>query len=405
MKNGWQKKKLGEVCNLMTGGTPSRGKPEYFGGNIRWLVSGDIHAREIFDCEGRITNEGMNNSNAKLLPINSVMIALNGQGKTRGSVALLRTEATCNQSLVCIIPKEPAKLLPEFLYANLHGRYQEIRYLTSDADNDRRGLNMPIIRDIDIPIAPIEEQQRIVSLLDEAFEGIATAKANAEKNLQNARALFESHLQSVFTHRGPGWVDRPLDAVSSILNGHAFKSTDFDTKVGTKCIKITNVGVREFVCNSDGFLPVGFAEEYKKVSVKAGSIVIALTRTIISGGLKVSIVPEEYNGALLNQRVAALVANETILSSGFLFSYLSTQLVVEYVREKVNTLMQPNLSIADLRAMPIPLPPPAEQEAFNSKIEFLSEETQRITQIYQKKIAALDELKKALLHKAFSGEL
>ena len=115
MKNGWQVRQIGDVCRLMTGGTPSRTKPEYFGGEIKWLVSGDIHQGEIVDCEGRITEAGMRSSNAKLLPVNSVMIALNGQGKTRGTVALLRTRATCNQSLVSIHPNEPEKLLPEFL--------------------------------------------------------------------------------------------------------------------------------------------------------------------------------------------------------------------------------------------------------------------------------------------------
>jgi len=194
MKKGWHIKRIGEVCDLMTGGTPPRSKAEYFGGDIKWLVSGDIHQGEIFDCEGRITEAGMQASNAKQLPVNSVMIALNGQGKTRGTVALLRTQATCNQSLVSIHPKDPGELLPEFLYANLHGRYQEIRQMTGDSGNDRRGLNMGLIRQMEIPLAPVDEQQRIVGIFDNAFEGIATTKANAEKNLQNARVLFESIL-------------------------------------------------------------------------------------------------------------------------------------------------------------------------------------------------------------------
>ncbi|MGV3627955.1 MAG: restriction endonuclease subunit S [Betaproteobacteria bacterium] len=198
MKSGWSIKKIGDICEVMTGGTPSKSKPEYFGGDIKWLVSGDIHQGEIFDCEGRITEAGMRDSNAKILPANSVMMALNGQGKTRGTVALLRTEATCNQSLVSITPKSPLSLLPEYLYANLHGRYQEIRRMTGDTGNDRRGLNMGLVKGIELPIAPIAEQRRIVSILDEAFDGIATAKANAEKNLQNAGALFESHVQAVF---------------------------------------------------------------------------------------------------------------------------------------------------------------------------------------------------------------
>jgi type I restriction enzyme, S subunit len=255
-------------------------------------------------------------------------------------------------------------------------------------------------------LPPLHEQQRIVSILDEAFDGIAIAKANAEKNLQNARALFESHLQSVFTQRSEGWAEKkPLETVAMILNGYAFKSTDFSPKEGVKCIKITNVGVREFVCESDGYLPVGFAAAYGTVSVKKGSIVLALTRTIIAGGLKVAVVPDEYDGALLNQRVASISTNHKFVTGAFLFAYMSTQTVLDYVKKRVNTLMQPNLSIMDLRSMPIPVPPIREQDRLTDQLSKLGAETQRLETLYQRKLAALDALKKSLLHQAFSGEL
>ncbi|MBK7964373.1 MAG: restriction endonuclease subunit S [Bacteroidetes bacterium] len=146
---GWVNASIGETCNLQTGGTPSTSKKEYYeGGAIRWLVSGDINQKVINDCEGRITELGMKNSNTKFLPLNSVLIALNGQGKTRGTVAMLRTKATCNQSLVSIFPKDEKTLLPELVFSNLEGRYDEIRTMTGDGGNDRRGLNLPLIRSI-----------------------------------------------------------------------------------------------------------------------------------------------------------------------------------------------------------------------------------------------------------------
>lgn len=265
--------------------------------------------------------------------------------------------------------------------------------------------NMNLVLDFEFLLPPLHEQLRIVGILDEAFEGIATAKANAEKNLQNARALFESYLQSVFTQRGNGWVEKPLETVAGILNGYAFKSTDFSSKEGAKCIKITNVGVREFVCEANNCLPAGFAAKYSAVAVSKGSIVLALTRTIISGGLKVAVVPDEYNGALLNQRVASILPNPKQLTEPFLFAYLSTQAVVDYVKQRVNTLMQPNLSITDLRAMPVPMPSVHEQKRIADKLSVLHEETQRLESIYRRKIAALGELKKSLLHKAFTGQL
>jgi type I restriction enzyme M protein len=157
----WEQKTIGELCELFTGGTPTSTNKEYYeNGNINWLVSGDIHQEEIKKCHGKITELGMKNSNAKLLPINSVLIALNGQGKTRGTVALLRIEATCNQSLVAMNSNDKSVLLPEFLYYQLKSKYNEIRNLTGD--DQRSGLNMPIIRQIKIGVPDIEIQNKFV---------------------------------------------------------------------------------------------------------------------------------------------------------------------------------------------------------------------------------------------------
>ena len=162
---------IGELCTLTTGGTPKTGIKDYYNpGTIKWLVSGDIHATEIFDCEGRISELGMKESNAKFLPENSVLIALNGQGKTRGSVALLRTKATCNQSLVSIMPNNSEELLSEYLFLCLKNMYMEIRNLTGH--KDRRGLNMPIIKKIKIPLVSIETQKEIVESTFSEIESV-----------------------------------------------------------------------------------------------------------------------------------------------------------------------------------------------------------------------------------------
>jgi type I restriction enzyme S subunit len=256
-----------------------------------------------------------------------------------------------------------------------------------------------------IPLPPVPEQKRIVAILDEAFEGISAAVANAEKNLANARELFDGYLNSVFTQKGEGWVESPLESIAGILNGYAFKSTDFSSNPGAKCIKITNVGVREFVSDSDNFLPAGFTKKYATVTVPEGSIVFALTRTLIAGGLKVAIVPDAYDQALLNQRVASVLPDTTKITTSFLFSYMLTQKVVDYVRERVNTLMQPNLSIKDLRCIPVPLPPISEQNRITDQLSCLREEIQELEAIYRQKLADLAELKQAVLQKAFAGEL
>lgn len=189
----WPRKLIGETCDLLTGGTPQSMIKEYYeNGTLKWLVSGDIHRGEIFDCDNRITEKGLENSNARWLPVNSVLIALNGQGKTRGSVALLRTEATCNQSIVSINPKNHQELMPEFLYYQLKAKYQEIRNLTGD--NQRSGLNMSIIRNISIYLPPLAVQGEIVNSI------------STEQEIVNAnKQLIEIYEQRIKTKIAEVW--------------------------------------------------------------------------------------------------------------------------------------------------------------------------------------------------------
>lgn len=201
---GFEEKSIGELCNLMTGGTPSSSKKEYYNnGEIKWLVSGDINSEEIYDCEGRITQLGYDNSNAKFLPVNSVLIALNGQGKTRGTVAMLRVKATCNQSLVSINPKNITTILPEFIFYNLKARYVEIRKMTGDSGNDRRGLNMPLIRSITIKYPKsIEKQNEYINKFKflnqetKKLEELYRSKLEIVANLQQSiiKRAFENEL-------------------------------------------------------------------------------------------------------------------------------------------------------------------------------------------------------------------
>ena len=399
MIDGWKLKAIGEVCDLATGGTPSTGNPVFYGGNIQWLVSGDIHRGEIWECAGRITDAGMKASNAKFLPVNSVMIALNGQGKTRGTVALLRTLATCNQSLVSITPKPSAGLLPEFLFANLHGRYEEIRRLTSDADNDRRGLNMGMIRNIKIPIAPILEQQRIVTLLDETFDGIANAKAHAEKNLHNAQAIFESHMQSVFEQRGDGWEDKTLDQVCIVERGSSPRP------------------IKEY------FTTAGDGVNWIKIgdTVEGGKYVYTTAQKITLEGAKQSRFVREGDFILTNSMSYGrpyimkttgyihdgwfVLRLNMSIDTDYFYYLLSSVFVQSQFAQLASGAVVKNISGDLVKRVVLPIPPLDQQQVIVKRLLAISAETHRLESIYQQKLTALDELKKSLLHRAFNGEL
>lgn len=404
MREGWVLKKTGDVCDLMTGGTPSKSKSEFFeSGEVRWLVSGDIHQKEIMDCEGRITQLGLENSNAKYLPKNSVMIALNGQGKTRGSVALLRVKATCNQSLVSIIPKDTNQLLSEYLYANLHGRYDEIRQITGDSGNDRRGLNMPLIKNIEIPIAPIMEQKRIVAILDVAFTGIDVAIVNTKKNLANVRELFDSYLQKVFESKSKDWEDKKWGELCHFVRGPfggSLKKSIF--KDEGYAVYEQKHAIHDHFNQLRYFIDENKFREMKRFEVKSGDIIMSCSGVTLG---RVAVIPDNIPKGIINQALLKLTPTKGV-SVHFLKHWLRSEIFQNIIFKHSGGAAIPNVPSAKiLKEIIIPLPSLKVQERVVNDIELLLSEVRRLEAIYEQKLAALKELKQSLLQKAFSGEL
>ncbi len=249
-----------------------------------------------------------------------------------------------------------------------------------------------------IPLPPLPEQQRIVGILDEAFACIATAKANAEKNLQNARAIFESHLQSVFTQRGPGWVDAKLDDVCRFQNGFAFKSSSFKQS-GCPILRISNIQDGRVDTEKLVFFdPKDYRDNLDRYRIVKGDFLIAMSGAT-TGKLGFN---TESTVFYLNQRVGKFEPGKK-LNKRLLYYFLSTK-VKENLRISAGSA-QPNLSTEQIKGFVLPLPGIDEQARIVVALESLSEKTQRLESIYQRKLAALEALKKSLLHQAFSGEL
>lgn len=406
MKAGWEVRRIGEVCDLLTGGTPSKAKPEYFGGSIKWLVSGDVHQGEILDCEGRITEAGLQNSNARYLPVDSVLIALAGQGKTRGTVALLRTKATCNQSLICISPKDRQRLLPEFIYVNLHGRYEEIRRMTGDSGDERRGLNMRLVSRIEIPIPPIPEQRRIVALLDEAFEGIAAAKVNAEKNLRSAKEVFASQRECLLSGVEQDWGQKPLGELCEIKHGFAFKSKYFTDDGDFVCLTPGNFfedgGYRDRGDKTkyySGPIPEGFV-------LSAGQMLVAMTEQAPGLLGSPAIVPAGQR-FLHNQRLGLICPKaNTPWVNDFFFHVFNRPLFRKAVHHTATGVKVRHTSPSKLGQIRVSFPASErDQRRVAAAISAIQQEVDSHQDISHQKTTALDELKASLLRQAFAGNL
>ncbi|NCD41994.1 MAG: restriction endonuclease subunit S [Bacteroidia bacterium] len=405
MKQGWEIKKLEDAVEFQRGLTYSKKDEVDFSDNIVLRSNNvDLIINKLDFTELKYINPAIEVPESKKVKKGSLLICTaNGSKSHLGKVALIDDDYNYafGGFMGQVTPKE--KLDSKFLfYLMISDNYKKFINELSDGANINN-LKFSDLGQFEIPLPPLPEQQRIVSILDEAFAAIAKAKANAEQNLKNAKELFASYLQGVFENGN--WETKTIQELTKVINGYAFASKDFKPTNTIKSIKITNVGVKEFVEETDNYLPDKFKDTLKEVQVKEGNIVIALTRTIISAGLKVAVVPASYDGALVNQRVAALVPNEKLANQSFLYYFLTTNGVAKYVLAHVNTLMQPNLSINDLKNLPVPCPSIKEQQTIVQKLDALSTETKRLEAIYQQKLLNLEELKKSILQKAFAGEL
>ena len=191
--NDWILKKIKDFTDVTSGGTPSTFVPEYWNGEIRWMNSGEINLKKIYEVNGRITKLGLKNSSTKLIPKNCILIALAGQGKTRGTVAINHVELCINQSLGAIIPNK--SFVPEYLYHNLDSRYDEFRNLSSGGEG-RGGLNLTLIKNIHIPLPiSIEEQKLIAKNLNDVDQVIE----KFEKLIEKKKNIKQGAMQELLT--------------------------------------------------------------------------------------------------------------------------------------------------------------------------------------------------------------
>lgn len=138
---GWEESTVGRISNtVIAGGTPSTSEKNFWGGDVRWMNSGELNYKKVYEVQGRITGEGLSNSSTKLIPPRCVLIGLAGQGKTRGTVAMNMVELCTNQSIAAIFPNDSA-FNSDFLYHDLDKRYDELRRLSAGGEG-RGGLNL-----------------------------------------------------------------------------------------------------------------------------------------------------------------------------------------------------------------------------------------------------------------------
>lgn len=394
----WEEKRISDVAEICTGGTPSTNNERYwFPKEIPWLSSGEIHKKQITYTDDSISIEGMNNSSAKIIPQNSVLIALAGQGKTRGTVAINQIPLTTNQSVAAMIFSK--QIIPEFILCNLENRYEEIRKMSS-SDGSRGGLNKQIVGDINIPYILVAEQKQI----GQFFSNLDRLIALEQQKYDKLNTVKQSMLEKMFPQKGAKlpeirfkgfsepWEEKKLGEIAPLRGGFAFKSSQYDNN-GIPIIRISNI-------LSDGCIGNEFIYYHEQQNDEVYSLSDAAVLIAMSGATtgKVAILHEKKSSKYYqNQRVGYFVPTlecdygfiAIIVRSHFFSKQLSAVLVAG---------AQPNVSSKDIDSFEFLIPvSKEEQQAIGSYFQNLD----RLITLQNRKIEKLRNLKKACLEKMF----
>ena len=384
MKKGWEFKRLDDVCeieygtrvvNKRDGGTIY---PVYGGGGATFKM--DVFNRENCFIVSRFAMS---------------------QQCTR----FVEGKFFLNDSGLSVKPKNHKDILQKFL--NLQLLFLNDHIYSLARGTAQKNLDLPAFRNINIcyPIS-LPEQKRIVAILDEAFAAIAKAIANAEQNLKNAKELFESYLQGVLENgnweeKTLGQLSKNKDAVVSGPFGSNLKVSDYKTE-GVPILRLQNIGKGYFINKSIKYITKQKAQELKYHSFVAGDIALAKLGIPIG---KTCIIPENFKSGIITADIVRIRPDLNVVNYKFLENFLNTSLSVSQLTGNISGATRPRVNLSDVRNIVIKLPPIKEQETIVKKLDSLSLETKRLEAIYQTKINDLEELKKSLLQKTFSGEL
>ena len=358
---------IGEFANCFAGATPSTSHPEYWeNGRIRWMSSGEVHKGHVEDTDSRITELGYKSASTRMVPIHSIVIAIAGQGKTRGTVAITEVDLCTNQSLCAIVPDERVNY--SYLYHNLQGRYLELRGLSGDV-NGRGGLNLKIIQKIPVILPPIEKQQQFASIAQQAdkskFGDFKSQFIEMYYNTHNKQTL-----ESVCTIMSKGITPKYVESSSILVINQA-------------CIHWDGQRLENIKYHNEEI-------SVRKRILESGDVLLNATGNGTLGRCCVFNCPSDNNTYINDGHVIALSTDRAVILPEVLNAHLSlndtqAEIYRQYVTGSTN---QVDIVFSDIKKMKVPVPSMDEQIWF---VEVLKQ-ADKSKSVIQKALVYLNDI-------------
>lgn len=395
MKQGWEIKKLGDIAQISYGYTE---KADYEQNGPKFLRITDIQ------------DKGVDWNNVPYCKCNEIDLAK--YKLEAGDVVFARTGATTGKSYLIRNPpnavfasyliklrlKDKYNFIPEYIsyFFQTQSYWDVIK--NGISGSAQGGFNAAKLGIVEMPIPPLPEQERIVSILDKAFSAIDQAKQNAEKNLKNAKELFDSYLNGIFTNKDKDWKEETLKDLTTVLG---------DGLHGTP--KYTIDGEYHFINGNnlaDGVIVLKentkrvSMEEYNKYkkNLTDRTVLVSINGTLGNVAF--------YNGEKIILGKSACYFNlKESINRDFVRYVFKSPYFLQYAHKEATGATIKNVSLKTMREFIIPVPNFKTQQIIVQKLDALQTETKQLEAIYQQKITELEELKKSILQKAFNGEL
>lgn len=386
MKQGWKESKLSCFVNDFL--VPQRDKPKIFSGDIPWCRIEDFNGIYLSNSKTNqyVSQKTISEMGLKVYPVNTVIVSCSAD---LGKCAIIKRPLVTNQTFIGLVPSD--NLDSKFFYYYMSSIAKKLNEMASGATI--KYLSKKKFQDLVVCFPPRPEQQRIVSILDKAFAAIAKAKANAEQNLKNTKELFESYLQGVFENGD--WETKKLSEVAKHSLG---KMLDKNKNKGEPKEYLRNQNVRWFEFDLSDLNEMPFLEnEKEKYTTIKGDVMIC------EGGYpgRAAIWEEDYP-IYFQKAIHRVRFHDEEYNKWFLFYLFILDKTGELKNHFTGTGIQHFTGDA-LGKLILPFPPLDKVKAIVRQLDALRAETRKLEAVYQKKIDDLDELKKSILQRAFSG--
>lgn len=396
MKNDWEIKKLGEVCEINIGRTPERGNFKMWDKEKKtdnvWLSIADLNNTEkgyISDSTEYVSDNAV--PKMKLVKANTLLMSFK---LTIGRCAITKRDLFTNEAIAALPILD--KNLDLFFLKYYLENFDWAKLTEGDVKVKGKTLNKEKLKEVPITLPPLEEQKRIVKILDEKFAMLETVKANAKANLQNAKDLFQSQLTKVFSNTT--WEMQKLSEITEVKDG-THDSPSYYSE-GIPFVTQKNITPSGFDLTNTKRISLQDHEKfYKRSNVEYGDIIIAMIGA--NRGMSCIVNTRE----VFSIKNVGLIKKSEKTNQEYLAYYLKSEVAQKYVSDASNGGAQEFIGLTSLRKFPIPLPPLSEQKRIVKELDTLSEKTKALCAIYENQIADCEELKKSLLAKAFEGNL